>query len=67
MQKSLEKIQKENRKFILEAIHGCSYEEALKETENNAEKAFIISPVYSLKIINNDRVIDIKNQLPNYS
>ena len=31
MQKSLEQIQKENRKFILEAIHGCSYEEALKK------------------------------------
>ena len=27
----LEQIQKENRKFILEAIHGCSYEEALKK------------------------------------
>ena len=31
MQKSLEQIQKENRKFILEAIHGCSYEEALEK------------------------------------
>jgi hypothetical protein len=31
MTKSLEQIQKENRKFILEAIHGCSYEEALKK------------------------------------
>ena len=31
MQKSLSEIQKENRKFILEAIHGCSYEEALKK------------------------------------
>lgn len=31
MEKSLEQIQKENRKFILEAIHGCSYEEALKK------------------------------------
>ena len=39
----------------------------LKETENNVEEAFIVSPVYSLKIINNDRIIDIKNQLPNYS
>ena len=29
MTKSLSEIQKENRKFILEAIHGCSYEEAL--------------------------------------
>ena len=67
MTKPLQQIQQENRKFILETIHGCSYQEALKETENNAEKAFIISPVYSLKIINNDRVIDIKNQLPNYS
>ena len=31
MQKSLEQIQQENRKFILEAIHGCSYEEALEK------------------------------------
>ena len=31
MTKSLEQIQKENRKFILKAIHGCSYEEALKK------------------------------------
>ena len=30
MTKSLQEIQKENRKLILEAIHGCSYEEALK-------------------------------------
>ena len=31
MTKTLEQIQQENRKFILEAIHGCSYEEALKK------------------------------------
>ena len=31
MQKTLEQIQQENRKFILEAIHGCSYEEAIKK------------------------------------
>ena len=31
MTKSLSEIQQENRKFILEAIHGCSYEEALKK------------------------------------
>jgi hypothetical protein len=31
MKKTLEQIQKENRKFILEAIHGCSYDEALKK------------------------------------
>ena len=31
MTKTLEQIQNENRKFILEAIHGCSYEEALKK------------------------------------
>ncbi len=31
MTKSLDQIQQENRKFILEAIHGCSYEEALKK------------------------------------
>ena len=35
MTKSLEQIQKENRKFILEAIHGCSYEEALKKEEGD--------------------------------
>ena len=33
MTKSLKQIQKENRKFILEAIHSCSYEEALKKEE----------------------------------
>ena len=31
MTKTLKQIQQENRKFILEAIHGCSYEEALKK------------------------------------
>ena len=31
MTKSLKQIQEENRKFILEAIHGCSYDEALKK------------------------------------
>ncbi len=31
MTKSLQEIQKENRKFILEAIYGCSYEEALEK------------------------------------
>ena len=31
MTKSLKQIQKENRKFILEAIHSCSYDEALKK------------------------------------
>ena len=31
MTKPLKQIRKENRKFILEAIHGCSYEEALKK------------------------------------
>ena len=31
MAKLLQQIQQENRKFILEAIHGCSYEEALEK------------------------------------
>ena len=31
MTKTLHQIQQENRKFILEAIHGCSYEEALEK------------------------------------
>ena len=35
MTKTLEQIQQENRKFILEAIHGCSYEEALKKEEGD--------------------------------
>jgi hypothetical protein len=30
MTKSLQEIQQENRRLILEAVHGCSYEEALK-------------------------------------
>lgn len=33
MTKTLEQIQQENRKFILKAIHGCSYEEADQITE----------------------------------
>ena len=35
MTKPLQQIQQENRKFILEAIHGCSYEEALKKEEGD--------------------------------
>ena len=31
MTKTIQEIQKENRKFILEAIHSCSYDEALKK------------------------------------
>jgi hypothetical protein len=31
MQKTLQEIQAENRRLILEAVHGCSYEEALKK------------------------------------
>ena len=31
MTKTLEQIQQENRKFILEAIYGCSYEEAIEK------------------------------------
>ena len=31
MTKTLQQIQQENRKFILEAIHGCSYEEAIEK------------------------------------
>ena len=31
MTKSLQEIQQENRKFILEAIYGCSYEEAIEK------------------------------------
>ena len=34
MTKTLEQLQQENRKFILKAIHGCSYEEALKKELN---------------------------------
>lgn len=43
MTKTLHQIQQENRKFILEAIHGCSYEEALKkEMEYNCEVLVMI-------------------------
>lgn len=41
MTKSLKQIQEENRKFILEAIHGCSYEEALKKELGNGCKVKI--------------------------
>lgn len=41
--KTLEEIQQENRKMILEAIHGCSYEEALeREEENIIENSFFL-------------------------
>lgn len=33
MTKTIQEIQKENRKFILEAIHNCNYAEALKKEE----------------------------------
>ena len=46
--KTLEQIQQENRKMILEAIHGCSYEEALeKELGFGCE---ILSKTYNHKI-----------------
>lgn len=45
MTKTLEQIQKENRKFILEAIHGCSYEEAL-EKELGVNCKIIVDGVY---------------------
>ena len=35
MIKTIEQIQAENRKLILEAIHGCSYKEALKKEEGS--------------------------------
>ena len=31
MQKTLQKIQAENRRLILEAVHGCSYEQAVSK------------------------------------
>lgn len=33
--KTLQEIQKENRKMILEAIYGCNYEEVLKKEFNS--------------------------------
>lgn len=35
MTKTIQEIQKENRKLILQAIHGTSYEEALKKEEGS--------------------------------
>ena len=40
MKKTLEQIQKENRKLILQAIHGCSYAEALKKEEGRTCEYF---------------------------
>ena len=56
MTKTLEQIQKENRKFILEAIHGCSYEEAL-EKEQGATCEYLYQTEFGVKRI----MGDIKN------
>ena len=74
MTKSLEQIQQENRKFILEAIHGCSYEEALKKelgvgckvkikrfmsTQNFNEEIFIIDNYCEFSTENLFRTINL--------
>ena len=62
MQKSLSEIQKENRKFILEAIHGCSYEEALKKELGFGCKVLVQHFVYikeSTEIIKLDESVGI--------
>lgn len=56
MTKTLKQIQAENRKFILEAIHGCSYEEAL-EKEQGATCHYLYQTEFGVKRI----MGDIKN------
>lgn len=53
MTKSLKQIQEENRKFILEAIHCCSYEEALKKEEGRTCEYFYQTN-YGVQIIIGD-------------
>ena len=53
MTKSLKQIQKENRKFILEAIHGCSYEEALKKEEGRTCE-YLYQTNYGVQVIIGD-------------
>jgi hypothetical protein len=36
MKKTLEQIQKENRKFILEAIHNCNFYPLIEDKESGA-------------------------------
>ncbi len=50
MEKNIEQIQKENRKFILEAIHGCSYEEALQKQINYNYNHYIDALRFALNI-----------------
>ena len=54
MTKTLEQIQKENRKLILQAIHCCSYEEALeKELGFNCEVLARVWRSYQIHRIDN--------------
>ena len=62
MTKPLQQIQEENRKFILEAIHGCSYEEALKKELGFGCKVLVQHFVYikeSTEIIKLDESVGI--------
>ena len=56
MKKTLEQIQKENRKFILEAIHNCNYEEALRKEEGRTCE-YLYQTNYGVQVI----IGDIKN------
>lgn len=51
MTKTLGQIQQENRKFILEAIHGCSYEEALQKEEGHNCLYIYSTPYGNLKLV----------------
>ena len=62
MTKTLEQIQQENRKFILEAIHRCDYDEALnKELDIGCKvkiKNFITNNEFSEEIFVIDGVFE---------
>lgn len=66
MTKTLEQIQQENRKFILEAIHRCDYDEALnKELDIGCKvkiKNFITNNEFSEEIFVIDEYCDFFNE-----
>ena len=63
MTKSLQEIQKENRKFILEAIYGCSYDEIVQKEVNHNYNHNIDALLYALNVVSDkkERIADFLN------
>ena len=57
MTKDIKQIQEENRKLILEAVHGCDYEEAL-ERELDFGCKIITSSIEQEELTVNERLSD---------